>query len=241
MSDLPPADNPATRLHSLLTDLVKRPASQPLGEAWAEVLNVPKDDTSQLFEELSAVHYLHTHALALLEDHPDASDGPHFTTWSAPVLTALGQSRNLSNTAQHAQQYLTEAVLLSLSAAGWLLGRDGHRMPTDQHVGDLITMLNQFEERILQEDVEDDLRLFLLAHLAAMRTAIRLVQIQGVDALRDAAEKGMGAAVYWLTTTGTKPPLIERMWEVAHKIATVAQITTTGVMIVSTTVPALPG
>lgn len=240
MPELTPADNPAARLHVVLSRLRAQPKSNPLHTSWDRVFGLADDAPwHETYACLSQVAILPAQTVARLKSHPDVNEAPHFMDWHEPVLAVMSQT-SLANSTEHASQHLTDAVLTSLSFAGWVLGRDGRRLPSEEQLDELVVALNEFEQQVMAGDLLPDLRLYLLEHIQQMRVAVRLVQVKGGDGLREAAERGMGGAVLWAYEQG-RTPLVDRLWEVAIKIATVAQLATTGVAISAAGFPALPG
>ncbi len=202
------------------------------------VLDVSTD--ANLLNALASVSALPFEVARLLEQHPTASTAPHIWDWAKPVGQCLEQHYNLSQATQGATKYLSDGAMYSLSFAGWLLGQDGRRMPAEEETQNLVDMLQELEEAVLQPDVDGELRLYLLEHIRGMHNAIRLVQVRGADALRDAAETGLGGGLFWVATR-TRNPLVDRLWDIGGKAATVAQLLTTGVAIAPAVLRALPG
>lgn len=204
----------------------------------------PKDDKAAFMAGLASVFALAVEAQKRTATHPDANDATHFLEWCGPVHASLAACDNLGNTNAHAQQPLTDAAMLSLTTAAWLLGRDGAKMPAQEPVEELLSMLRDFQDEILsandEQAIDRELGLYLLEHVQRMITAILLVRVKGTAGLREAVEIGHGGAFYWTATRG-REPFIDRLWEKATKVATVATLATSGVAIAPGVMGALPG
>lgn len=241
MPEAPTSDNPAVRLHAILSAQRACGDQVPVKEAWARVLDCDSDDMAVFFQRFAAVADLPGQISERLTRHPDAASAPHLMDWWEPVHQSLAQIRAGANANVNATQPLTDAVMASLAFVGWIIRTDAGRQPTEDEVAELLSVLDQFEQQVIDaEDIASDLRLYLLEHTRQMRTSILLVKVKGADALRDAAETGFGGAVFWITAE-QKDPFVERLWAVATKVATVAQLATTGVAIGAGALPALPG
>jgi len=241
MPALPPADNPAARLYRLLAALREEPGNWSLARSWADVLGVDSEtEMPELMRQVAEAMMLPGQIVTALEAYPDAMTAGPFLAWVEPVQAALYTAHNLADTTTRAQNSLSEAVMTSLDFSVWLLSRDGRHMPTSEQYNELLALLSAFEDTLIAGDLDEDLRLYLLEHTRRMRDAIRLVQVRGGSALRDAAEFGMGGAVFWSKTRG-REPFIDRFWDISTKVATIAQLATTGVAIAPGVMGALPG
>lgn len=193
-----------------------------------------------LLAHMAAAFALSQEILNRVAGNPAVQEAPHFFDWVEPVNACLAHSLNMGTPVSSSVQPPTDAVMTSLSFTAWLLGQDGRRMPTAEQVADVMALLRELEDEVGEGDMHEELRLYLLEHIRRMQAAVRLVDLRGADALRDAAEAGMGGAVFWAKTEG-RDPWTERLWEAATKVATVAQLATTGVAIGAGTLGALPG
>lgn len=214
-------DNPAERLHDLLTAF-KGVADQPMLSAWAAVLGVERDNLPELMHAVAAVTALPVQLEADLRAALPDNDLELFLAWKPKVEAAMQGFANSGTTADGVQRQYDDATLVSLQHASHAL-RSGGREIQDDQLTTLADALQGLEELISgSADIDTDLQVFLLDLVYEMKRAVRLVRVQGVDGLQVALERSVGALY---VRVGLGQPLPDRGSEVGRRFfAVIAQL-----------------
>lgn len=214
-------DNPAERLHDLLTAF-KGVADQPMLSAWAAVLGVERDNLPELMHAVAAVTALPVQLEADLRAALPDNDLELFLAWKPKVEAAMQGFANSGTTADGVQRQYDDATLVSLQHASHALRSSGRELQDDQ-LTTLADALQGLDELISgSADIDTDLQVFLLDLVYEMKRAVRLVRVQGVDGLQVALERSVGALY---VRAGLGQPLPDRGSQVGRRFfAVIAQL-----------------
>lgn len=213
-------ENPAGRLHELLTRFGSNPANSII-DAWAEALEV----------ERSEVPYHLGHVASLLLDvrrAAEETDSPAFNPMP-DHLNALASSIFPMNQAFGAQvaQVVPDAnamqMLATLSYALNLSASEG-TIPDDDEVDELKESVGELIDEVKSSDLPPEVRRALLHRLAEMLEALEHLEIGGPNAVRRAAESLAATAV--IHAEEADQATIRRLAEVARKAWTAFTVTT---------------
>jgi hypothetical protein len=194
-------DNPASRLHFLLTLMqdcndVDPDTSGSFHRRLAQVLSVDPGNALEYARPFLQVLHLPDEAQAeVLRLNDESYDPELILMWHPPVREALNAAIFRTNDLGHFQGQLTEPSMLSLRFCGDLLHRRlAQRMLTQEEldrVGDLIDELEQ--EITLDTNIDRDVRAFLLGHVKLMKQALADVPLFGSGRLEDALDQVVGS------------------------------------------------
>lgn len=214
-------DNPAERLHDLLTAF-KGVADQPMLSAWAAVLGVERDNLPELMHAVAAVTALPSQLEADLRAVLPDNDLELFLAWKPKVQAAMEGFTNSGTTADGVQRQYDDATLVSLQHASHALRGSGRDLQDDQ-LTTLADALEGLDELISgSADIDSELQVFLLDLVCEMKRAVRLVRVQGVDGLQVALERSVGALY---VRAGLGQPLPDPVSHVGRRFfAVIAQL-----------------
>jgi hypothetical protein len=188
--------NPAQRLHDLLTEFKAKQPGIPIARAIGEVLDFDPDDAPVLFSAVAAISALPYQIELQLERTPDIDHELFVSPWMSKVSAVIEQLHNVGNPVQNVTQQYDDAVLLGLRHASHALRLTGHELPTDTEVSDLLAALNDLETQVFAaDDLDGEVRDFLLRHINDMRRALQLVKVHGVEGFQNAVAATAGDAV----------------------------------------------
>jgi hypothetical protein len=178
-------ENPAGRLHALLSAFGNTPPNGSIASAWAAVLDVPE---GELYLHLGAVGTLigETREAAQRIDSPHLAAMPeHLNTLSECVFphdVTFSQTANNLRPNPFAMQ-----MLGMLSIALQQTSVDG-RIPDNGELEDLITSARDLLADVLDADLPPEIRRDLVDRLNGMLAALEHLNVGGPTAVRKAAE-----------------------------------------------------
>ena len=86
-------DNPAGRLHSLITALRKNVSQQPVWQAWAGTLQVSSEDLPELMRQMAFVYALPRAIESEISQIDESEyDRDYAMRWQGEILALLGPS-----------------------------------------------------------------------------------------------------------------------------------------------------
>lgn len=182
-------NNPAGRLHAILTTLDETVGGRTIGQAWSKALGVNEDDLPLLTSRIGEVFSLPQQIedkLKWLDFYDD-----FLVSWR-PKLAELFSNTTLSSQWTSVKGHLTSNVLSGVGACSKQLSRFA---PEPTISDDDLTKLNQEIDELYQTvkdaEIDEKLENFILKHLEAIKDAIAEIQIKGASSI----QKEMKAAV----------------------------------------------
>jgi hypothetical protein len=186
-------DNPAGRLHQLLSHLVAGPNTSVV-DAWAKVLDVPPGEVRlRLGEVARLVEHVDVAAQASGRGALVAAVARHRGTWMNAILPegqALGSSvASVKPDAESLEALdLVSEVLHEAAPEG--------SIPDAEARQDLVAQVARVREDIVEaEDLPDGVKHLLITRLSHMQQALEQVAVGGPDSVRLASEALAGAIV----------------------------------------------
>lgn len=189
-------DNPARRLHTLYTafeehggrdnDQNKTNAKQ----AWAEALGLDPGNLSELLAQFGVIVGMPKVIRDRIEELP-ANEDQELLSRHLPAFEKVFSSHGIHGRVQAYRKDVTAHQLESLESVAVALDRHGaEELSVDQdEVERLRTEVAAiFEEVRTASSLDDDLRRFVLDHLHRIERALRRVQVEGVEGLREALQ-----------------------------------------------------
>jgi hypothetical protein len=190
-------DNPAGRLHQLLTAFRMNESQYPSAVAWAGAVGLPdSSNASELARRLALVLQLPSEIeseLAMLDE--DDYDRDLVMRWQGNVVRGLGSIFTDRPSNQVAGDF-DDVSLSSLESCSWVLHR--HRPQRSVAESDLDRIKELISELTAElrnsPGINPELCQFLLLHCNAMSRALGDLAIRGPAALEDALHQAWGAA-----------------------------------------------
>jgi hypothetical protein len=187
----------ASRLHALLTALMEQDAHQPLRSGWSNVLGIPEPQVQFGKFGLPLVSTLVSNA-AEEAARAEAKVGLPLRDglvqqWSSPVYAP---GSNLDGPIQQ-QQVSLEALAYLDSVASVLRMAENHAaLPAGDELTGLLEQVAELADSVeASSELTDDVREALLRRIAQVRFAIENARIGGPEAVQEAVELLLGAAV----------------------------------------------
>lgn len=235
-------DNPAGRLHKLLSAYSQKAnQNHKIGVTWAAILGMPELPTPDLFARLGHVYGLPAQVEAEL-DRLDSSaeyDVDMALRWRDPVTTAFAQSLFSEQLSTAISGHFGVRTLDSLESCSYVLHRYRPQPAiSDSEVERIAHLISELQEEITSsEDLEPELRSFLLYHAHLMARALGTLGISGNAALEEAYDQATGAIIRrWdLLVQAKEDEKKKSFWEkwfaVLAAVAAALQIATSALML----------
>lgn len=188
-------DNPAARLHGFL-DKAKNAnteQSDQTFQVWARVLEIQPSDDAQLLHALVQLHALIPEIKAAVEGISNLDHSLY--TKPLPVVSEILDIKHLNFNWKDTRARLTGSLMTSLQFCAAELER--HPRPRSIPADDLEQLQSDVEalsNQILEGDLDDALKRFLLQQVETVRAALLQYRLRGPAALREALEQITGAA-----------------------------------------------
>lgn len=190
-------DNPARRLHAIYTAFEEKGGprndqnKKVALSAWAAALDLDeKEELPELLAQFGVVVGMPTIIRQRISELPDAEGrdllAAHLGKFEH-VFSTCGLHRPVREYRRTVGAHQVESLLHIANA----LDRHGARELSlaDDDVAHLLAQVSElFEEVRQQADLEPELRAFILRHLERIERALRRVQVEGVQGLREALE-----------------------------------------------------
>lgn len=219
-------NNPAGRLHELFSRGQKENGKARADEVWAKLLNVPLGDMPLLLRRLARVMEMPAH-LVLALDREKGINKDLYCRWQTGVQNALSMI-DLRQPWSSVVGHISELTLMSLEHCDELLYRSTDEPRYDEaQLQALSAEVTELFEAVVASDMDADLKAFILRHLQAVLQAIQEVRISGFGPVMSAVEQTLGAGLTHpslLSKAGKAKPLVQRMFLMLSRIATLAQL-----------------
>lgn len=186
-------NNPAGRLHSLLTRARKIAPNTKNGDAWQQMLDMPGRDDTLLLQRIGTVFALPEEtrrAVLTLEN----VNHKNLLYWTPGVHQALVNSQPLGAQWNAVREALTDqGIFVSLDYCSDQLSRFRPEPEIEpEAVREIQKHTQDLYDEVLSAEIDEDLRVLLLTHLRDMQTALADYQIKGAAGLSRAAHAAMG-------------------------------------------------
>jgi len=190
-------NNPAGRLLELMAVARKIPKNVNGGDAWRQVLSDEDEESLELdslLERLSRVVVLP----AAIRRDVTSVEGinhdlylRHMGVWERAFSSRIRFDAQWS----HFMELFNGEHFYSLETCDELLAREKpEAVLSPEFVAEIASEFDEMRHRIVEADLDDELRAFLLAGLDRMREALRHYRFSGIPPVIEALEASIGAA-----------------------------------------------
>ena len=183
---MPVANNPAGRLHALLSAAGRDNHKTPIKDVWAKVLGVPAKEHTRLLYSIADVMKLPLKVEEMVRQYLSRDEQELYLRWKPALRAAftVGLELPWSQFTQHLKPQVMES-----------LEHCDNRLKTlvrEPIIGEnALLELRESVDRLLDEvrsaDIDEHLRRVIMEHLAKVAGAIRRHPIDGAVPIRDAA------------------------------------------------------
>lgn len=225
------SDNPAGRLHELITLFRRNASTSTIPQAWAAALGIRDLNSPDLLRRLAHVFRLPAEIQAELDQvDEDEFDSDLALRWQATIPQGLGPALFTGQQSAQLVPKFDDASLSSLEHCSYVLHRyRRQRVLSDSELDRIRKAIVELEAEVRsQPGLDASLRDFLLYHAGAMARALEDLAVRGPAALEEALDQAMGAAYRRVDLTADKdsPGVWAKFGNLIVVVAAVLQIAT---------------
>lgn len=187
-------NNPAGRLHELLTAAKAQEPNQTVRKAWAAVFGVESTDTGMLLKMLADLIDLVDETKKAIQRLKGVEHSIYLKPF-AKIETALSHI-NLEAGWEHWKQQLDETTLYGLQFSADQLSRiSGFTHIKTDDLGQLRKDVEELVAKILETELPVELKALFLRNLEAIRHALLAYRVRGLEGLEQEIERSVGSLV----------------------------------------------
>jgi hypothetical protein len=218
------ANNPAGRLHALLTEGHRKLKDKPAEEVWAELLDVPKENKSLLLRRLGHVMALPA-AIREKISNVQGIDSSVFLK----ELPRAEASFGILNFQMRWEEFITRfdrAVMYGLEVCSDVLSKQyPEKTISESSLAQLKTEVEELLNVLTSADIPNDLKQFIVEHLLAVKSVLEEYVILGSVPIQKEIRSVFGAlaidqTIYKRTRATTEG---KRFWGIMRKLLLVTQ------------------
>jgi len=235
------SNNPAGRLHALLREGQSKPKDKPASEIWAEILDVPKEDTGLLLRRVGHVLSLPSSVKEAMS-YVDDLDHNIYLRW----LSRVEASFSILNFQMAWKQFIERfdgEIMYGIEICSDRLSRERPEKTADQTLlENLLAKVNELLDDLDNTELDANVWFYIYDHLIKIKEAIEEYKIRGIKPLEAVFEQTVGGVVLSpeLYQNSQKTPSGKRFWEVMGYLAIVVTITASSIQIGKDVVSILP-
>lgn len=189
-------NNPAGRLHGILTEALPLQANKPARQAWAKVFKIDVSATGKLLYDLAEL----TELLRLSRERIEQIEGIDHDLHLQPIekLEDAFATMNVNAAWNDFKAHLDDATMVGLAFCANTLSQ--HYKEGEIEGEALESLLDEAEalrKIVLESDLDERLRAVLVENIESFRHAILQYRIRGAEGLLRAVELSIGALVRW--------------------------------------------
>jgi hypothetical protein len=217
-------DNPAKRLHAILSQALNKKPNEQTIKVWASVFGVPeKDAAGRVFYYLGLLHQLTYAVEERINRIPDINAELYLRALP-DIRLALSPVNTQQSFTDTAGRHLGAGTMTVLEFAANELGKHHHEDTIPQEELDSIKKdFSDLFKNIREAEIDEDLRTLLLDLCVMALRAIDEYQIRGAAGLRDVVAFSVGQIIlnHDLCDDAKGEPVMKRFTELLGKITTV--------------------
>lgn len=187
-------ENPAKRLHALLSSARKQNGKRPSGEVWATVLNIELSNQGELLVRIADMIHLVDKVKRSITNLNDANH--NLLLERIHNVETIFTNLNFNQAWEVNQKYLDETTMYSLRVCSDVLSKGiGNKEVSEEELKKIQSSVEELLNSTLNAEIDSELKSIVIENLEAIRKSIIGYRINGVDGMRQALEKSIGATI----------------------------------------------
>ncbi|OZB56473.1 MAG: hypothetical protein B7X35_05490 [Halothiobacillus sp. 14-56-357] len=214
-------NNPAGRLHKILTDALRKNEREQTRKVWASVFGIDENNETEIIRSLLSLQELVQEVHALIENNPQSNSG--LLLKSFPNLRRAVSAQNLMNPWSSFRVGLDPETITRLEfCAEFLSGKYSEVSIPREEVEELKKLLSAMVEFAEKSTMPNELKAFVLNQLEELRRGVFDFNIKGACGLRTAMETVIGTTITqtakYQEIKETYPDVLARMGQLLDRI-----------------------
>jgi len=186
------------RLALILDAARKQPNNITISQAWANILEIPKTDSARLFEGIAELVKLSVSAKKEVENN-ELLQAPVYKKPFVKVEKVFS-NLNLNTSWNSVSPLIDEGTVDMLKAcSGFIEHNSSSKSMTFTELEQLRIKLDEIVLLISESSLPDELKLFFIRNLDALRTSLTLFKIKGSEGINEEIQRIYGAI--WLNNS----------------------------------------
>jgi len=212
-------NNPAGRLHDLLSAARNQNGKESARKAWAAVFGIEPDDTGALLKMLADLIDLVHETKTSIQRLDDVNHQLHLKPFKK--IEALLSQLNLEAGWEHSKAQLDEPTLYGLQFSSDKLSRiSGFTQIANDEISLLRKQLDDLVSSVVDSNLPQDVKFLLLRNLEAIRHALLAYRVRGIEGLQEEVERSLGSVMLHrdeIAASKNKPEE-RKVWETFFKL-----------------------
>ncbi len=235
------SNNPAGRLHSLLSEGKGKQMDKPASEIWAEILEAPKEDTGLLLRRVGHVLSLPSSVKEAMS-YIDDLDHNIYLRW----LPRVEASFSILNFQMAWKQFIERfdgEIMYGIEICSDRLSRERpEKIADESNLNNLLEKVTDLLSDLDNVELDTNVWFYIYDHLMKIKEAIEEYKIRGIKPLEAVFEQTIGGLVLTpdIYNKSKDTPSGKRFWEVMGYLAIVVTITASSIQIGKDIVSLLP-
>ncbi len=217
------------------------PKDKPASESWAQLLDVPKEDTGLLLRRIGHVMTLPA-AIKVAMSNIEDLDHRVYLKWLPRVVASFGVLNFQMQWKQFIDRFYGE-VMYGMEICSDRLSREIPEKTADEKlISNLLEKVNEMLSEVEKSGHEGSTWVFIRDHLIQIKEAIEEYKIRGIKPLEAAFENTVGAVVLKpeIYKESQKTEMGKRFWQIMGYLTLVVTITVGTIQIGKDVVSILP-
>jgi hypothetical protein len=184
-------DNPAGRLHAILSDGKAKPSKEPAAKTWAALLRVDESDFVTLLQKLGLVHQLPAAVRQRIEKVDGFNPDIHLR-WIPSVELAFKKLHLYRPWGEFIER-IDDASLLALQVCDHELSKQGSTNIGNDQIDALKLEAESLRESISEADTALEVEDYLLSNLGMIEKSLCDYYLSGPESIRNAVQITIGS------------------------------------------------
>ncbi|QGX40927.1 hypothetical protein [Permianibacter aggregans] len=185
-------NNPAGRLHDILSAARQHPPKEPARKVWASIFDITPEDTGTLLKMLADLIDLVHETKAAIQKLDDVDQNLHLKPFKR-IESALS-TFNLDASWEHWKNQIDDSTLLGLQFSADKLSRlSGTTSIPNDELANLRSQLDALIGFVAESSLVPEIKIFMLRHLERLRHALLAYRVRGLDGLQEGLETIVGS------------------------------------------------
>ncbi len=187
-------ENPAGRLHEILTQLKGSSANSKLKNIWADVLGIDKNDEMKVVRQVIEVYRLTLEVEKLIKLKPEINHELYLASFD--IMENITSPTNFHKLWHEVSGQFETDVLTRLEFCSYELSRfyEEERV-SEEEILEISEMVESLFEELNNSSIDDVSKLLLLEEIERIRHALANYRIKGAKGVKEALQATLGSVM----------------------------------------------
>jgi len=184
-------NNPASRIYRILDSAIAQGGGKQCTPFWTEFFSVRGANSNEVgFETVRLLSLLSAQAYEVVRKLKETSLSEDLYSNAFQVISRVFAVETLPNQWDYCRQLLAKDVMVSLKYCAEILPSDEESIDAEE-LSTLDKEIDDLWQEVEQQELPEDVKAFVLRHLAMIKKAIKEYPIVGIRAFQEAQDRAM--------------------------------------------------